>query len=177
MRNSSSVISNVNIYLAIADQALSEALRLEAEATKPRGDGKPGFIMMSDPDSKSFKQSIIAVVFAGMFLDALLYQVGVQRFGKAEYMKLDRKRGTTYEGKLVALGVTDQELLATCKRVREARNDLMHERAVEIHEIGDAPVRWAQEEAKVAVMFVKSVAAWIDSAKRASQPADRTVGP
>ena len=156
------MITNVSIYLAIAEQALFEAQRLETEARRPRPDGKPGFVVTLDPDRKSFKQSLIAVAFAGMFLEALLYQAGVQRFGKAEYMKLDRKRGTTYEGKLVALGVTDQELLATCKRVRQARNDLMHERAVEIHGIKDVPVRWAQEEAKVAVTFVKSVAVWMN---------------
>ncbi|MFB3091860.1 MAG: hypothetical protein ACE1ZD_01530, partial [Dehalococcoidia bacterium] len=104
----------------------------------------------------SFKQSLIAMVFASIYLEALLYIVGTDKLGKDEYMKIDRK---TYEEKLRALGVTDTETLTTCRRFREARKDLVHEKAIELHAgVGGTTFRTAQREAKIGVSFVRSIA-------------------
>jgi hypothetical protein len=149
------MFSNLKTYLTIAEDALAEAERLDAASRKPMPNGKPGFIMTFDPDRRSFKQSLIALVFAGVYLEALMYIVGTQRLGKDAYMKLDRKK---YEEKLVGLGISDPELLSSCKRFRESRNDLVHEKAIEIEKFSAAHLRNAQEEAKFGVDFVRSVA-------------------
>ncbi len=150
------MLSNLTIYLAIAEDALAESQRLDAAARRPKPSGEPGFIITFDPDRQSFKQSLIALVFAGVYLDALICLVGTQRLGKDEYLKIDRK---TYEKKLAALGISDQTCLSTCKRFREARNDLVHEKAIEMQETNTAKLRRTQEEAEVGVVFVRSVAA------------------
>jgi hypothetical protein len=149
-----SMISNANVYLAIAERALAESKRLDEAARIPKPDGNPGFVITYDPEHTSFKQSLIAMVFAGIYLDALLYVAGVSQLGKDEYMKIDRKH---YEEKLRALGVTDTETLARCKRFREARNDLVHEKAIEPLAIDGTAFRTAQQEAEIAVSFVRSI--------------------
>jgi len=149
------MFSNLNTYLAIAEDALAEVQRLDVAGRRPKPNGEPGFIITFDPDRKSFKQSLIALVFAGVYLEALMYIVGTQRLGKNAYLKIDRKK---YEEKLVDLGIRDLELLSNCTRFREARNDLVHEKAVEIEKFGAAQLRNAQEEAKIGVEFVRSVA-------------------
>lgn len=148
------MISNANVYLAIAEQALMESKRLDEAARMPKPDGNPGFVVTYDPEHTSFKQSLIAMVFAGIYLEAWLYVVGVGRLGKDEYMKIERKH---YEEKLQALGVTDIETLATCKRFREARNDLVHEKAIEPLAIDETVFRTAQQEAEIAVSFVRYI--------------------
>jgi hypothetical protein len=121
----------------------------------PKRDGKPGYILAFDPERKSFKQSLIAIAFAGMYLEALLGIFGNARLGKTLYKKIDRQ--TTYEEKLRMLGVFDPNVLASCKRFREARNDLMHEKAVGLNGLKPVDIRIAQEEAVLGVEFVKSI--------------------
>jgi hypothetical protein len=92
------MISNLDVYLAIAEEALAESERLEKLARRPQPDGEPGFIVTYDPERKSFKNSLVAIVFAGMFLEACFYIECVKRFGKAEYNNnVDRQ---TYEKNL-----------------------------------------------------------------------------
>jgi hypothetical protein len=90
-----------------------------------------------------------------MYLEALLGLIGNERLGKALYNKIDRQ--TTYEEKLSLLGVFDPKVLVSCKRFREARNDLMHEKAVRLEALGTVDIRTAQEEAVFGVEFVKSI--------------------
>ena len=52
------------------------------------------------------------------------------------------------------LGICDPKVLADCKRFREARNDLMHEKAVELGALAVAETRFAQAEAAFAVAFI-----------------------
>lgn len=149
------MLSNVDVYIAIAEEALAESQRLDAAARTPKPNSEPGYIIAWDATRSSFKQSLIAIAFSGMYLEALLYLVGVSRLGKAQYMRMERK---TYEKKLSALGVIDAGLLRNCERFREARNDLVHEKAVEPHELDASSLRTAQQEASHAVAFVKSAA-------------------
>lgn len=149
------MLSNAQVYLAIAEEALTESNRLDEATRTPKPDGEHGFVITYDPEHTSFKRSMIAIVFAGLYFEALLYMVGVERLGKDEYMKIDRK---CYEEKLHALGVFDIETLATCKRFREARKDLVHEKAVGPYEMEKCTFRAAQCEAEIAVSFVKSIA-------------------
>lgn len=147
-------ITNLNIYLAVAEEAAAESIRLYEEGRMPRPDGG-GHIITFDPDAKSFKQSFIAIAFAGMYLEALLGLACTARLGKDLYKKIERQ--TTYEEKLKLLGVLDPDVLDRCKRFREARNDLMHERAVDLGELGTALLRKAQTEAKFAIELVRVI--------------------
>ena len=69
------VVTNVSTYRAIATEAF-EAMRGLVESGRwPKEDGSPGWILKFDPDQKSFKQAMIAIVFTGMWLEALLPSV------------------------------------------------------------------------------------------------------
>ena len=147
------MITNIDVYFAIAEESQAEAERLENLARRPNPDG--GFIITYDPERKSFKNSLIAITFAGIYLESLLYMVGVKKFGRDEYdKKYDHK---SYEDKLKLFGVTDATLLAEAKHVREMRRDLVHEKAVEFGDLTAAAIHVAQDEAKKTVSFVKKV--------------------
>jgi hypothetical protein len=145
-------LSNAKIYLDIAVDAYEMSKQIEVASRRPKPDGQPGFVITYDP--KSFKQSLIAIAFAGIYLEALLYIVGVGKLGKEGYNKIDRKE---YEKKLEALGVTDPNTLGTCKKFREARNDLVHEKAIHPQAVGEVTFREAQREAGNAIAFVRSI--------------------
>jgi len=149
------VHSNLNVYLAVAEEALEESVRFSEAARTPKPDGQSGYVVALDPEHRSFKQSLIAIAFAGIYLESLLGLVGTERLGKALYIKIDRQ--TNYEEKLPLLGVLDPSILANCKRFREARNDLMHEKAVALASLGAEGTRYAQVEATFGIEFIKSV--------------------
>jgi hypothetical protein len=93
-------------------------------------------------------------VFAGVYLDALLYIVGTQRLGPSSYQKIERRE---YEVKLQALKITDPDTLKACKRFREARNDIVHEKAGEPVPGTLRKLHIAQHEAEHALSFVAHV--------------------
>lgn len=119
---------------------------------------------------------MIAIAFAGMYLDALLGLVGRARLSEASYEKIELEK---YEKKLRRLGIDDQTILANCTRFREARNDLIHEKALvfevpglneKIHTkdhkegISKKETYGAQDEAAFGVEFVKSIGRMLQSA-------------
>jgi hypothetical protein len=157
------LLTNLHVYLQIAEDAAAESRRLLEEGRRPKPDGQPGYIVTWDPDRRSFKQSLIAIAFTGMYLEALLALVGKERLGKDQYKKIDR---FTYEEKLKKLGVSDSSLLLDCKRFREARNDLVHEKALDLGELTPSTMRTAQEEASLGIELVKAIA---DALRRATQ--------
>ena len=79
-------MSNANVYIVIAEEALAESKQLDEASQRPKPDGQSGFVITYDPERTSFKQSLIAMVFAGIYLDALLYIVGMDKLGKDEYV-------------------------------------------------------------------------------------------
>jgi hypothetical protein len=86
------LMTNANVYLAIAEDAQAESERLAKLARRPKPDGEPGVIVTYDPDQKSFKSSLITIVFSTMHLEALLYIIGTKKFGSVKYNKEhDRK--------------------------------------------------------------------------------------
>lgn len=155
-------MSNVNAYLAIANDALATSRRATESHRRPKPDGSPGWIITPDPTRSSFRNSLIAVVFAGVYLDALLYIVGTQRLGRDEYRKIERRE---YETKLRKLQITDSSTLEACKRFREARNDIVHEKAGEVEPSTVSKLRFAQDEAEHAVAFVVRVGGLLRPAK------------
>lgn len=127
------MITNVDVYFAIAEEALAEFERLEKLARRPKPDGEPGVIVTYDPQRKSFKNSLVSIVFAGMYLDALFYILGTKRFGKGRYnKKYDNK---SLEEKLQLFGLSDKDLLAEAEQFRKRRRQLVHEKAVQISDL------------------------------------------
>ena len=157
----SNSVSNVSVYLAIADEAFAEAQRLDDAARSPKPDGSPGSIIAYDPSRGSFKQSLIALTFSGIYLEALLYLKGTQRMGARWLREMDNE---SYENKLAELDITEPSFLASAKRLRNARRDVVHEKAVPVAELRPSELRWAQEEAAAAVRFVHAVAGAIENA-------------
>jgi hypothetical protein len=137
------MITNVDVYFAIAEEALAESERLEK---RPKPDGAPGVIVTYDPERKSFKNSLVAIVFAGMYLDALFYILGAKQFGKAQYNK--KHDNKSLEEKLQLFGLSDKDLLAEAERFRKRRRELVHEKAVQISDLTVDTIYIAQEEAK-----------------------------
>ena len=148
------ITSNIDVYWSIADEA-HRAIHTDLEASRsPRPDGEPGYVIRWDPDRRSFKNAMIAIVFAGMFLDALLYIALQRRFGRAEALKVDR---LPHEERLKILGITDSVVLGRVQEFREARKDLVHEKAVEIADIGGQVMRTAQNSADSAMEVIREI--------------------
>jgi hypothetical protein len=114
-----------------------------------------------DQTQASFRQSLIAIVFAGVYFDALLYIAIRDRFGKGAFERLEKQRGEKgdrrprYIIQLEKLEITDSETLADCGRFNTARNDIVHEKAVEIMEAKKVVI--AQTEAEHAISFVHRI--------------------
>ncbi len=147
------IFTNSQVYRQIAEDAHRSAIaELNAHRT-PHDDGRPGYVIRFDPERRSFKQSMIAIVFAGMYIESRLWIVGCQRLGRDAYSKIDQRK---IEERLPPLGITDASLVADCKAYRESRKILVHEKAVPIHE-DVSPSRVAQDEATVAVRLMTRV--------------------
>ena len=155
------LLTNAHIYRAIAEDALAEAIQLDAAAKQPKPDGSPGFVIQLDPERKSFKKSLVAIAFSGIYLEALLFVHGTFRMGASWEQKFDRK---FYEEKLKALGITDEELLASARRLREVRKELVHEKARPLDTAALSNSYWAQSEASASVSFVQTIAAKLTNA-------------
>jgi hypothetical protein len=151
------VLSNLDVYFSIAKDASAESKELEEKQRTAKPDGT-GFVISHDPDRRSFKHSLIAIVFAGVFLDALLHIEGKRRLGRSKYRKLKYEK-MPYAKKLKAIGIDDEKLLTDCERFRQSRNELVHDKAFEIWPSTKLrrKFRTAQEEARHAVSFIQSL--------------------
>ena len=107
------VLSNINIYKSIADESYQMMVEAIQSAT-------------GDPTGKSFKHAMISVVFTGMWLEALLHILIVNRFNADTFFNYDRKN---YEKKLILLGCTDPEILKATETFRLSRKSIVHEKA------------------------------------------------
>lgn len=159
------MISNLNTYLQIAIEAGRRSRRIASAQTRSKPGGDLGRIILYDPGQRSFKQALIAVVFAGIYLDALLRIEGFRRFGKSKWNRIgnDDRR---YEAKLKVLGVTDERVLRACKEFRETRNDIVHERALQLAPQTNVKLRVAQREADNALAFIQRVARILEAGSR-----------
>lgn len=156
------LLTNLHIFRAIAEEAHAEAQRLDSTAKTPKPDGSPGYVIALDPNRSSFKQSLIAIAFSGVYFEALLYLRGTQLMGARWRKEFDRK---TYEVKLASLGVTDQSLIQSAERLRKVRKDLVHEKATPVAKLGAmSNTYWAQEEAAAAISFIREVSVALNNA-------------
>lgn len=134
------VTTNLRVYKAIADEAYQKMVQLMESGRRPKPDGSEGWILTYDPEQTSFKQSIISIAFTGMWLEALLHLLIVQRHGKDKFKEYDFK---SYEDKLALLGCGETVLLSRVSRFRKARKLLVHEKA----HFDDGDILTAQDEA------------------------------
>lgn len=135
------VLTNAEVYRAIADEAYQKMVQSIEAGRRPKPDGSTGWIVTYDPDQTSFKQAMISLVFTGMWLEAMMHLLIVKAHGKDGFKEYDFK---SYEEKLTLLGCTDEELLNSVSRFRKARRALVHEKA----HFDDGEIRWAQKEAE-----------------------------
>ena len=136
-------ISNALIYKQISEEAYSNIVEITCESRKPRGDDVEGFILQLDPKHTSFKQAMITVVFAGMWLEAVLHQKIVAKHGEAAFKKIDFK---SYRDKLTLLGVSNTDLLDDVDKFKSTRKELVHEKSY----FDSGVIKVAQKEAELA---------------------------
>jgi hypothetical protein len=148
------MISNIEIYLAIAIESHNEMKRLFESCREPKPDGTPGYIVHLDLNHGSFKHALICIAFLGMYFEALIYVTARTRFSKTKAATID---GLPYEKRLEALGVTDPTLVQGAKELREARRGLVHEKAIHPDEIATANICSAQDSAASSMAFVRAV--------------------
>ena len=120
------ILTNVCTYKAIAEEAYREMAKDLERNVRPNPDGRGGAIKLFDPEQTSFKQAMVSVVFTCIWLEATLHLLIVGRYGKNRFKELDRH---PYEHKLEALGCDDEDLINRVGRLRNARRELVHEKA------------------------------------------------
>ncbi|WP_251977334.1 hypothetical protein [Salinicola avicenniae] len=103
-----------------------------------------------DPNHNSFKQSMIVVVFTGMWLEALLHQEIVFKHGVEVFKKYDFK---SYREKLALLGIADTDLLDSVDSFKATRKELVHEKAF----FDSGEIKVAQKEAELAHKIMESI--------------------
>jgi hypothetical protein len=135
------MITNIEIYKTIADEAYQKMVQLMEAGRPPKPDGSAGRTIIYDPNQNSFKQSMISIVFTGMWLESLIHLLIVKIHGKEKFKEYDFK---SYEEKLQLLGCTDQKLLDRVLRFRKTRKSLVHEKA----HLDDGEIKLAQDEAE-----------------------------
>ena len=140
------MFTNAETYLAIAKAAL---LASQTESARRTRNSDGAVIVEYDREQSSFKQSLIAIVFAAVYLESLLYREGRRRLGQAY------RDGASYEAKVNALGIVDEEVLAGCERLRNVRKGIVHEKAAAAADVGKFVP--AQQEAAAAVALVERI--------------------
>ncbi|MEP5232995.1 MAG: hypothetical protein ABJQ78_16335 [Alloalcanivorax sp.] len=137
------LFSNVSIYKQISEESYSKMASLVEEGRSPKENGTDGYIIKYDPNHNSFKQSMIVVVFTGMWLEALLHQEIVSKHGIEVFKKYDFK---SYRDKLTLLGIADADLLDRVDSFKATRKELVHEKAF----FDSGEIKVAQKEAELA---------------------------
>lgn len=143
-------VSNALIYKQISDEAYVKMVECLKEGRKPKGDGSDGLILTFDPSHKSFKQSMIVVVFTGMWLEAVLHQLIVSKHGEKTFKQYDFK---SYREKLTLLGVCDAMLLNDVEDFKSTRKKLVHEKAY----FNSGEIKTAQDEAELAHRIMERI--------------------
>jgi hypothetical protein len=144
------IITNVSTYRAIAIEAFQAMQELVESGRRPKEDGSPGWILQFDQNQKSFKQAMVAIVFTGMWLEALLHLLIVRDHGEEKFREFDFK---SYEEKLRLIGIDDNSILEAAARFRKSRKELVHEKAH--FETGE--MKTAQDEARNAFQLLLAI--------------------
>jgi hypothetical protein len=149
------VHTNLHVFYHIAHDAYVAMGKNLNSRRKPRLDNEPGWIITPDPEQKSFKNALIAIVFCGIFLESLLHLLIVKHKGLGIFEKYDRK---PYEDKLQLLGCDDHSILEGCRHYQEARREIVHEKA----HIYNKNIRVAQKEAASAMELIQKIVTYFN---------------
>lgn len=142
--------TNVRTFYDMARESFELMNSLTESNRRPKPNGEPGWIITHDPAQMSFKAALITIIFCGVYLDALLHLLYVDKQGVENYKKYDRK---IYEEKLELLGCDSPSIIDECKHYRTVRNGIVHEKA----HLDKGKIRWAQDEAKKAFRLIELV--------------------
>jgi hypothetical protein len=159
IKNKFKFSTNLKTFLSIAKESQSKS-KIER---KPIPNSTGRFVISGNPGS--FKNALICIAFVGIYLDEFLY---IQGLGKVDWSNMPKKflkcfEKMTYEEKLEVLGIDDKKLLEDCKKFRESRNDLIHEKPVIWESTGipvpsqKIPIGTAQEDAEKAILLIDRV--------------------
>lgn len=141
---------NVRVFYKIAIESY-RAMKEDLDSSrKPKPNGKPGWIITYDPEQKSFKAALVAIVFCGIFLESVLHLLIVNRKGIEVFKSYDRKK---YEDKLRLLDCREQSILDLCENYRQIRHEIVHEKAY----LDQNSIRFAQKEAEAAVNMIEKI--------------------
>ena len=154
------VLSNAVLYRQMAEDAFAAAQASLSAHRRPKDDGSDGYVFSYDPSRASFKHSLIAIVFAGITIEAYLWLYGSEVLGRQQYRLIEKK--LALEEVLPRLGIGDPDMYAEARRFREARNDLVHEQALPLSASLE-PLRRGQEEAERAVTLMNKILAQLES--------------
>lgn len=149
--NSNSFVhTNVGVFYKIAKETYKTMKDDLDSSIRPKPGGEPGSIITYDYDQKSFKNAFITIVFCGVWLESILHLRIVKCKGVEVFNEYDRK---SYEAKLQLLGCNDESIIKLCKYYREARREVIHEKAY----LDQDSHRAAQKEAEKAIELVDKV--------------------
>lgn len=148
------IYTNVRIFYVIAKESLEKMRSYTNRYSKPMLNGGQGIIHRLDPKRRAFKHALIAIVFSGICLEALLHLVIGARLGTKECAKID---GKAYEDKLKRLGCVDQKIFDGCARYRRCRREIVHEKAY----LDKAETKTAQDEAEESIAMLDSVCGFL----------------
>jgi len=118
--------SNVSVYKSIAEDSFNKMIELIDANRSPKPDGNEGWVIKYDSGQNSFKQSMISIVFTGIWLESLLHQKIIHMFGEEKFKEYDFK---SYEEKLKLVGINDSAIIEQAERFRKCRKELVHEKA------------------------------------------------
>ncbi|HMW72931.1 MAG TPA: hypothetical protein PKD17_13990 [Cellvibrionaceae bacterium] len=142
-------ISNLSIYHNIATESYSNLkFRIEKEKISKEG-GSNGHAINYDPDLNTFRQSMITIVFAGMWLEQNIYEEILSRTGLDIVRRYNSKE---YREWLIRLEIVSAEVLDEIDAFMSAREILMNSTIV-----NDKSIETAQKEASRAQRIIASI--------------------
>lgn len=147
------VLTNIRVYYKIAKEAHIAAMDALLNSKIPNPHNTNGWIITIDPEQKSFKNSLIAIVFSGIFIEALFHLMITKKNGIETFKKYDFK---SYREKLVLLGCIDEKILNHSDEFQKLRKEIVHEKAY----LDNGQIREAQAEASAALDFVGEVVSY-----------------
>lgn len=142
--------SNVSIYKEIVNEAFSKMHSLNEESRTPKEDGSNGYIIKYDKSQISFKNSMIVVVFSGMWLEAFFHHEMIKQYSKNQFNNNSNK---SYKEKLKLIGINESGILDRVENFQQTRNELIHEKAF----LDKGVIKIAQNEAEQAHEIIEYV--------------------
>lgn len=142
--------SNVSTYKEIADEAYANMVRYRKDSKVPREDGSGGYVINYNLGQSAFRQSMVVIVFTGMWLEAFLHHHIVKTHDEETFKKYDRK---SYRDKLILIGINDNDFLDKVDSFKNTRRELVHEKA----HFDKGEIKWAEEEAESAYVIMECI--------------------